>query len=46
LPNPELKARDGIDRLLVAAGWSVHGFESADLYAAPGNDVLAGEFGG
>jgi type I restriction enzyme R subunit len=34
--TPEQRARQGIDRLLAAAGWAVQDFKQADLHAARG----------
>lgn len=34
--TPEQRARQGIDRLLAAAGWAAQDFKSANLYAAQG----------
>ncbi len=34
--NPEEEAREEIDRLLIAAGWSVQDYKSVDLHAAQG----------
>jgi type I restriction enzyme R subunit len=36
MPKPEERARQEIDRLLVAAGWAVQDVASANLLAAPG----------